>query len=45
MGDPLYAREKLGEAVDELVTGIGPLRDRLFEAALFLIRIDPDNEL
>lgn len=43
MSDDLYALEKLVEAVDALVTGAGGVRERLFEAARFLIRIRPED--
>jgi len=38
-----YASEKLTEAVHALATGVGPLQARLFDAALFLIRLRPDD--
>jgi hypothetical protein len=37
----LYALEKLAQAVDELATGTGNLRDRLYEAAFYVLRIQP----
>jgi hypothetical protein len=47
--DPLYAFEKLSEAVHELVTGAGRVQERLRAAAIYLIRIRsediPDEEL
>jgi hypothetical protein len=39
--DPLYALEKLSEAVYELATGAGRVQERLVEAAIYLIRIRP----
>lgn len=49
MADTLYTLEKLAEAVDALVTGAGRIRERLFEAAVVLIRIRreaiPDGDL
>jgi hypothetical protein len=39
----LYALEKLTQAVDELATGAGPLRKRLFEAETYLSRISPEQ--
>jgi hypothetical protein len=39
----LYALEKLAQAVDELATGTGNLRDRLCEAAYYVLRIQPDE--
>ena len=39
----LYALEKLAQAVDELATGTGNLRDRLCEAAHHVLRIQPDE--
>jgi hypothetical protein len=38
--DPYYAVEKLGHAVDELVAGFGPLRERVTLACLQLQRIE-----
>jgi hypothetical protein len=38
-----YASEKLTEAVHALATGVGPLQARLGDAALFLIRLRPDD--
>jgi hypothetical protein len=47
--DPLYAFEKLNEAVYKLATGTGRVQQRLVEAAIYLIRIRPvdipDDEL
>ena len=47
--DPLYALEKLCEAVDALTTHHGRVQERLAEAAIYLIRIRPadiqDDEL
>jgi hypothetical protein len=47
--DPLYAFEKLSEAVYELATGAGRVQERLVKAAIYLIRIRPvdipDDEL
>jgi hypothetical protein len=37
----LYALEKLAQAVDELATGTGNLRDRLYEAAYYVLRVSP----
>src|ERR1017187_9232952 len=39
--DPLYAFEKLNEAVYELATGAGRVQERLVEAAIYIIRIRP----
>ncbi len=39
--DPLYAFEKLSEAVYELATGAGRVQERLFEAAIYFIQIRP----
>ena len=39
--DPLYAFEKLSEAVYELATGAGRVQERLVEAAIYIIRIRP----
>ena len=39
----LYALEKLAQAVDELATGTGNLSDRLYEAAYYILRIQPDE--
>jgi hypothetical protein len=41
----LYALEKLTESVDALATGMGPLRERLFEAKTYLMRIRPEQVL
>jgi|SRR5450830_914132 hypothetical protein len=41
--DPLYALEKLSEAVHELVVGAGRVQERLGEAAIYLIRIRSEN--
>jgi hypothetical protein len=41
--DPLYALEKLGEAVYDLATGTGPVQERLCEAAVYLHRIRPED--
>jgi hypothetical protein len=41
--DPLYALEKLSEAVYELATGAGRVQERLVEAAIYLIRIRPGD--
>jgi hypothetical protein len=38
-----YAWEKLMQAVDSLATGTGRLQERLADAALFLIRLKPDD--
>jgi len=38
--DPYYAVEKLGHAVDELVAGFGPLRERVILACLQMQRIE-----
>jgi hypothetical protein len=35
--------EKLANAVDALATGSGRVRDRLFEASTYLIRVRPDD--
>jgi hypothetical protein len=42
-GENLYAEEKLYEAVHCLVTGPGPLRERLAAAAIYLIRLTAKN--
>ena len=39
----LYALEKLAQAVDELATGAGNLHDRLYEAAYYVLRVQPDE--
>jgi hypothetical protein len=39
----LFALEKLAQAVDELATGAGNLGDRLYEAAYYILRIQPDE--
>jgi hypothetical protein len=39
----LYALEKLAQAVDELATGTGNLSDRLYEAAYYVLRVQPDE--
>ena len=39
----LYALEKLAQAVDELATGAGTLHDRLYEAAYYVLRVQPDE--
>jgi hypothetical protein len=41
--DPLYALEKLSEAVHVLATGEGRVQERLNEAATYLIRIRPED--
>ena len=41
--DPLYALEKLGEAVYDLATGTGPVQERLCEAFVYLHRIQPED--
>jgi hypothetical protein len=38
-----YAWEKLMQAVDSLATGTGRLQERLADAALFLIRLRPED--
>jgi hypothetical protein len=38
-----YASEKLMQAIDSLATGTGRLQERLADAALFLIRLQPDD--
>jgi hypothetical protein len=38
-----YAHEKLMMAVRALATGVGPLQGRLADAALLLIRLQPDD--
>jgi CRISPR/Cas system CSM-associated protein Csm2 small subunit len=43
MPDPLYALEKLSEAVYVLATGAGRIQDRLYESAPFLVRAAPEN--
>ena len=39
----LYALEKLAQAVDELATGAGNVRDRPYEAAYYVLRVQPDE--
>jgi hypothetical protein len=39
----LYALERLAQAVDELATGAGNLHDRLYEAAYYVLRVQPDE--
>jgi hypothetical protein len=41
--DPLYALQKLGEAVYDLATGTGPVQERLCEAFVYLHRIRPED--
>ena len=42
--DPqLYALEKLTYAVEALATGVGPLQERLMEAAIHLESVRPDD--
>jgi hypothetical protein len=41
--DPLYALEKLSEAVYDLATGTGPVQERLCEAFVYLHRIRPEH--
>jgi hypothetical protein len=41
--DPLYVLEKLGEAVYELATGAGRIQERLYQAAIFIHRIRPED--
>src|SRR5258708_1446748 len=42
--DPFYALEKLSQAVDELEDpGAGNLHARLYEAAMYIHRIHPDE--
>jgi hypothetical protein len=41
--DPLYALEKLGEAVYDLATGTGPVQERLCEAFVYLHRVQPED--
>jgi hypothetical protein len=43
MAEALYALEKLADAVAALATGSGRVRDRLFEASTFLIRVRPED--
>ena len=38
-----YIVEKLGEAVDALVADAGPVRERLFNASTYLLRISPEQ--
>ena len=40
---PLYVLEKLGEAVYELATGAGRIQERLYQAAIFIHRIRPED--
>lgn len=39
-----YGREKLWQAVDCLVSGTGSIQERLESAALYLIRLEPNND-
>jgi hypothetical protein len=39
----LYALEKLAEAVDALVTGVGRVQERLLKAASCLVLVRPDE--
>jgi hypothetical protein len=43
MSPKSYAYEKLMQAVHALATGVGPLQERLGDAALFLIRLQPQD--
>ena len=43
MSDILYVEEKLCEALDEIIVGKGSLRDRLWSAAPYLIRLKMDD--
>jgi hypothetical protein len=43
MSDTLYAEEKLCEALDEIIAGKGSLRDRLWSAASYLIRLKSED--
>jgi hypothetical protein len=43
MTDTLYALEKLADPVAALATGSGRVRDRLFEASTYLIRVRPED--
>jgi hypothetical protein len=43
MAEALYALEKLADAVAALATGSGRVRDRLFEASTYLIRVRPED--
>jgi len=38
-----YAQEKLMQAIDTLATGTGTIQDRLGGAALYLIRLKPED--
>jgi len=40
---PLYVLEKLGVAVYELATGAGRIQERLYQAAIFIHRIRPED--
>ncbi len=41
--DPVQALEKLSQAVRELVTGAGPIPDRLLKAGLCILTVHPDE--
>ena len=43
MSDIFYVEEKLCGALDEIIVGKGSLRDRLFSAAPYLIRLKIDD--
>jgi hypothetical protein len=43
MAKPLYALEKLAEAVDALATGAGRVQERLGQAAICLLSVRPDE--
>ena len=43
MAEALYALEKIADAVAALATGSGRVRDRLFEASTYLIRVRPED--
>jgi hypothetical protein len=38
-----YALEKLMQAVDALATGVGPVQDRLGDAAIYLVPVRPED--
>ena len=43
MAKPLYALEKLAEAVDALATGAGRVQERLGQTAICLLSVRPDE--
>ena len=43
MADAFYALEKLADALYALATGSGRVQERLGDAAIFLIRVRPED--